>query len=179
MRKLKLNELGRIGAEEFKNKTKTPIIVVLDNIRSAMNVGSFFRLADGLAIEKICICGISAVPPHREISKTAIGAENSVYWIYFEDVVKCIELIKSEGYTIVGIEQTDLSESLENLIIDSSNKYCLIFGNEVDGLSVDILPLLDKAVEIPQFGTKHSFNVSTAGAIVIWEFIRQLNFINK
>lgn len=176
MRKLKLQELGRINNQEFKESKKTSIILVLDNIRSAMNVGSFFRTSDGFAIEKIFLCGISATPPHKEISKTAIGAEESIEWEYKKDIEECVSELKKEGNIIVGIEQTDSSVMLNEFNPDIDSKYCLIFGNEVDGISENILQYLDLAIEIPQFGTKHSFNVSVAGGIVLWDFVNKLKF---
>jgi tRNA G18 (ribose-2'-O)-methylase SpoU len=170
MRKLKLKELNRIGIEQFKTQDKLPIVLVLDNIRSAMNIGSFFRTADAFAIEKICICGISATPPHKEINKTAIGATDSMTWEYKKTTRKCIEELVTQGYTITGIEQTDKSISLQNLKPSKDKKHALIFGNEVNGISDNILDLLDNAVEIPQFGTKHSFNVAVSGGIVLWHY---------
>lgn len=174
MRKLKLAELNRAGLEEYKIKVKFPIVVVLDNIRSAMNVGSFFRTADGFSMEKIYLCGISAIPPHKEINKTAIGADLSVEWEYIENVRDCIIELKALNYKTVGIEQTDISTMLSDFMPSENTKYALVFGNEVDGISDQILDLLDFAIEIPQFGTKHSFNVSVAGGIVIWDFISKL-----
>lgn len=174
MRKLKLAELNRSGLEEYRIKKKFPIAVVLDNIRSAMNVGSFFRTADGFSLEKIYLCGISAKPPHKEINKTAIGADLSVEWEYIENVKDCITELKSKNYKIAGIEQTDKSIMLNDFIPTEKTKYALVFGNEVDGISDSILELLDFALEIPQFGTKHSFNVAVAGGIVSWDFISKM-----
>jgi tRNA G18 (ribose-2'-O)-methylase SpoU len=144
-----------------------------------MNVGSFFRTADGFAVEKIFLCGISACPPHKEISKTAIGADNTVEWEYIKDVYECVIHLKKQNYDIVGIEQTDASIMLHNFIPGKNKKYALLFGNEVEGISDSVIDTLDIAIEIPQFGTKHSLNVSVAGGIVIWEFIRKIqgNFI--
>jgi len=176
MRKLKLKELNRIGIEEFKIKEKLPIVLVLDNIRSAMNVGSFFRTADAFALEKIYICGISATPPHKEINKTAIGATDSMSWEYKKTTRECILELKNQGYIISGIEQIDTSIMLQDITPDKSKKHALIFGNEVDGISDDILDLLDNAIEIPQFGTKHSFNVAVSGGIVLWHFVNGLKY---
>lgn len=170
MRKLKLKELNRIGIEEFKSKEKLPIVLVLDNIRSAMNVGSFFRTADAFAVEKIYICGISATPPHKEINKTAIGATDSMDWEYKKTTRECILDLKDKGYIITGIEQIDSSIMLNEINPNSNQKHALIFGNEVNGISDEILDLLDLAVEIPQFGTKHSFNVAVSGGIVLWHY---------
>lgn len=174
MRKLKLAELNRDGLEEYRIKEKYPISIVLDNIRSAMNVGSFFRTADGFSLEKIYLCGISARPPHKEINKTAIGADLSVDWNYEENIRDCVTELKSKDYKIIGVEQTDKSIMINDFLPSENTKYALIFGNEVDGISDQILDLLDYALEIPQFGTKHSFNVSVAGGIVIWDFINKM-----
>ena len=171
MRKLKLEELGRISLEEYQQKPKIPIIAVLDNIRSALNVGSIFRTADAFAIEKIVICGISATPPNREITKTAIGATESVDWEYTESIHDAISKLKSEGYTILGIEQTDQSMMLHEFK-PLQSKLAVIFGNEVDGLSDEIINDLDFCIEIPQYGTKHSLNVAVCAGIVLWELVK-------
>ncbi|HHH53534.1 MAG TPA: TrmH family RNA methyltransferase [Bacteroidetes bacterium] len=170
MRKLKLKELGRISIEEFKTGKKLNVVLVLDNIRSAMNVGSFFRTADAFAIEKIYICGISATPPHKEINKTAIGATDSVEWRYCKSTKECLEELKNEGYVLTGIEQTDQSVMLNEYTPEKNKKHALIFGNEVSGISDNILELLDRSLEIPQYGTKHSFNVAVSGGIVLWHY---------
>lgn len=172
MRKLKLEELGRQSIDAFKASDKTPIIAVLDNIRSALNVGSVFRTADAFAIEGIVICGISATPPNREITKTAIGATESVQWSYQKDIKEAITSLKFEGYTIVGIEQTNHSILLDDFK-PNSQKLAVIFGNEVDGISDSIMEDLDIALEIPQYGTKHSLNVSVCAGIVLWELSRK------
>jgi 23S rRNA (guanosine2251-2'-O)-methyltransferase len=171
MRKLKLDELNRLTVEEFATKTKRPIVVVLDNIRSALNVGSVFRTSDAFAIEKIVICGISATPPNREITKTAIGATDSVAWEYIEDIKEAVVHLKSNGYTIVGIEQTDQSVMLNDFQKDHQ-KIAVIFGNEVDGISDEIIQDLDICIEIPQHGTKHSLNVSVCAGGVLWELTK-------
>ena len=171
MRKLKTKELGRIDVEAFKAKEKHKLVLVLDNIRSAMNVGSFFRTADAFALEKIYLCGISAKPPHKEINKTAIGATESMQWQYLNNISDCIINLKKEGYTIIGIEQTDGSIPLQDFSPDKDKKYALVFGNEVKGISDEILEYLDMAIEIPQFGTKHSFNVAVSGGIVLWHYM--------
>ena len=170
MRKLKLKELNRIGIEQFKILDKLPIVLVLDNIRSAMNIGSFFRTADAFALKKIYICGISATPPHKEINKTAIGATDSMDWEYKKTTKECLNELKNQGYTITGIEQIDNSILLHEYAPSKDKKHALVFGNEVNGISDDILDLLDNAVEIPQFGTKHSFNVAVSGGIVLWHY---------
>jgi 23S rRNA (guanosine2251-2'-O)-methyltransferase len=168
MRKLKLEELGRQSVETFKNTDKIPVIAVLDNIRSALNVGSVFRTADAFAIEGIIICGISATPPNREITKTAIGATESVAWSYQKDIKDAVGGLKADGYTIIGIEQTTNSISLDGFL-PKHKKIAVIFGNEVDGISDSIMEDLDLALEIPQYGTKHSLNVSVCAGIVLWE----------
>jgi len=170
IRKLRLEELGRVDLAKFKSQEKIPIVVILDNIRSGMNVGSVFRTCDAFAIERIILCGISARPPHKEILKTAIGATNSVEWSYEKDVADAVAKIKKEGFEVVGIEQTTGSISLIDLHIDLDKKYAICLGNEVDGISEEVLNQLDVAVEIPQFGTKHSLNVAVCGGIILWHF---------
>ncbi|NNE25453.1 MAG: RNA methyltransferase [Saprospiraceae bacterium] len=176
MRKLKLDELNRATVEEFKKAEKTPLRIVLDNIRSAHNVGSIFRTCDGLAIEHLYLCGITAKPPHKEITKAAIGATHSVDWSYHANILQLVENLKADGHLIVGVEQTDSSVDLDkfefNILKD--RKTILILGNEVEGLSDQILPLLDFAIEIPQYGTKHSFNVAVCAGMVMWSFTSYL-----
>jgi len=171
MRKLKLEELGRLSVEDYQKVAKVPVVVVLDNIRSAMNVGSVFRTADAFAIEKIVISGISATPPNREITKTAIGATESVLWEYVKDISEALVFLKAGGYTIVGIEQTDHSIKLGSPL-PKSEKIAVVFGNEVEGISDIILEQLDYCIEIPQYGTKHSLNVSVCAGIVLWELTK-------
>ncbi len=173
MRKLKLEELGRISPEEYREIQKIPIIVVLDNIRSAMNVGSFFRTADAFKIQKLILAGITARPPHKEILKTAIGAANTVEWSYSDDLCTSMAELREAGFNIIGIEQTDVSMPISKYPIHADSRYALIFGNEVNGLSEEVLPLLDQVLEIPQYGTKHSLNVSVCGGIVLWHFTRK------
>jgi 23S rRNA (guanosine2251-2'-O)-methyltransferase len=168
MAKLSLNQLGRIDVDTFKTLPKKPIVVILDNVRSALNVGSIFRTADAFAIEKIFLCGITATPPNREITKTAIGATESVEWTYFEDTALAVELLNSQGYQIYAIEQTDDAISLLNFVARDT-KIAVIFGNEVDGVEANLLPMIDGCIEIPQYGTKHSLNVSVCAGIVLWE----------
>lgn len=172
MRKLKLDELGRVDIPTFKNIPKVPVIVVLDNIRSAMNVGSFLRTADAFKIRQVILSGITAKPPHKEILKTAIGASKSVNWTYVDSATSELAALKKKGFKIIGVEQTDQSIPLQDYRPISSEQYVLIFGNEVNGLDEAILPLLDTALEIPQFGTKHSLNVAVCGGIIIWHFAR-------
>ena len=170
MRKLKLHELGRLNPDEFKELEKVPVVVVLDNIRSGMNVGSVFRTSDAFKLERVLLAGITARPPHKEILKTAIGATNSVEWSYTEDIRHAVQELKSNGYQIIGIEQTSKSIELQDFVIDTTTKYAIVLGNEVEGISESILPLIDTAIEIPQYGTKHSLNVSVCGGIVLWHF---------
>ncbi|MEN0003362.1 MAG: RNA methyltransferase [Bacteroidota bacterium] len=173
MRKLSLKELNRISVAEFKATDKTPIVLVLDNIRSALNVGSAFRTADAFALAHIYLCGITAKPPHREILKTAIGATDSVDWTYCEQVEDAITDLKGQGYTILSIEQTTDSTPLQEMTKPSS-PIALVFGNEVSGVSDTALNLSDRAIEIPQFGTKHSLNISVCLGIVVWSFFEKL-----
>lgn len=174
MRKLKTEELGRVGIEDFKNQEKLPLVVILDNVRSMHNIGSIFRTSDGFAIEKIYLCGITAQPPHREIEKTALGATQSIEWMYFEDVCEAINRLKTEGYTIIAIEQAENSTMLNNYQPDKSQKFALIFGNEVNGVSDEAMNKIDTCIEIPQFGTKHSFNIVVSAGIVLWDFFAKL-----
>jgi tRNA G18 (ribose-2'-O)-methylase SpoU len=175
MKKLKLEELGRMDVAAFKAASKTPIIIVLDNIRSMNNIGSVFRSADAFAVEAIYLCGITAQPPHREIEKTALGATDSVQWKYFENTISAIEDLKAKAYHICAIEQVANSVSLAQLTIDKELKYALIFGNEVMGVDQQAINQSDICIEIPQFGTKHSFNIAVTAGIVLWECYRQLH----
>jgi tRNA G18 (ribose-2'-O)-methylase SpoU len=175
MKKLKLEELGRMDVAAFKAASKTPIIIVLDNIRSMNNIGSVFRSADAFAVEAIYLCGITAQPPHREIEKTALGATDSVQWKYFENTLAAIADLKAKAYHICAIEQVANSVSLAQLTIDKELKYALIFGNEVIGVEQQAIDQSDTCIEIPQFGTKHSFNISVTAGIVLWECYRQLH----
>lgn len=173
MKKLKLEELGRISIEEFKETKKIPVIVIIDDVRSAYNVGSVFRTADAFLIQKIYLCGITGTPPNKEIRKTALGADESVEWEYVKDISPLIQELKSENYKIISIEQTDGSVQLSDFKIDSNEKYVLIFGNEVEGVNQKAVDLSDYCIEIPQEGTKHSLNVSVCAGIVMWEFFRK------
>ena len=174
MRKLKLDELGRVSAEEYKAIEKHPIVVVLDNVRSMHNVGAAFRTADAFLIEKIILCGITPQPPHREIHKAALGATESVTWEYEEDVKSAIKKLQDDDYIVCGIEQTTDSVLLTDFEINKDKKYALVLGNEVDGISDEIVSDCDVLLEIPQLGTKHSLNVSVCGGIVMWEFAKAL-----
>lgn len=175
MRKLKLDELGRVGIEDFKKQEKLPIIVILDNVRSMHNIGSIFRTSDGFAVEKIYLCGITAQPPHREIEKTALGATQSIEWVYYENVTDAIQDLKGLHYKIIAIEQAENSVMLTNYKPEISEKYALIFGNEVQGVSDEAMSMIDTCIEIPQFGTKHSFNIVVSAGIVLWDFFSKLN----
>jgi 23S rRNA (guanosine2251-2'-O)-methyltransferase len=176
VKKLKLEELGRISVDQFKESEKLQVCIVLDNVRSLHNVGSAFRTADAFRIEKIYLTGITGTPPHREIQKSALGATESVAWEYVENPAKAIQDLKAQGYTIVIIEQTTESKPLNEFVPDKGTKYCLVFGNEVNGVSEEVIVQGDVAIEIPQIGTKHSLNISVCLGIVCWEFFRKLEF---
>ena len=176
MRKLSLKELNRVGVAEYKQQKKTEVCVLLDNVRSALNVGSAFRTADAFAIERLVLCGITAQPPHREILKTAIGASQSVDWTYHRSTMEAIHQLKSEGYFILGAEQAEGSTPLQDLSIRKQTKYAIVFGNEVSGISDDVMPLLDGCIEIPQFGTKHSLNISVSVGIILWDVTKNLRY---
>ncbi len=178
MKKLSMDELGRVTADEFKQQTKNPIVLVLDNIRSMHNVGSAFRTCDAFNVEKLYLCGITATPPQKEISKTALGATESVDWTYKESVVDLAKELKSEGYAILLVEQTDHSVMLQEFDFAQYGKVALFVGNEVFGISDELLPLCDAAIEIPQFGTKHSLNVAVATGITLWEAVKQFTIHN-
>jgi 23S rRNA (guanosine2251-2'-O)-methyltransferase len=174
MKKLKLEELGRISVDEFKASEKLPIAIVLDNVRSLHNVGSAFRTTDAFRFEKIYLTGITGTPPHREIEKTALGATQSVDWEHVESTAEIVKKLKTEGYYIIIIEQTSSSIQLQQFSPEPGKKYCLVFGNEVHGVSEDAIQFGDVAIEIPQFGTKHSLNISVCLGIVAWEFFKKL-----
>lgn len=174
-KKLKLEELNRIDVETFKQTKKIPLVLVLDNVRSMHNVGSVFRTADAFVVEKIILCGITPIPPHREIQKAALGATESVDWHHYTDVCEALGVLKNQGYQCIGVEQTTTSQSIESFPIKRDLRYALVLGNEVDGLSDNSLSLYDHFLEIPQYGTKHSLNVSICAGIVIWEFFKTLH----
>lgn len=174
MRKLNITELNRISAEEFKKAEKTPLVVVLDNVRSLNNIGSVFRTSDAFLVEKICLCGITATPPSQEIHKTALGAEDSVEWVYEKSALECVNKLKSDGYFVYSVEQVAGSTKLQDLKLETGRKYAVVLGNEVKGVQQDVVDASDGCLELPQFGTKHSLNVSVTAGIVIWDFFRKL-----
>ena len=173
-KKLKLEELGRIDVDTFKKTEKIPLVVVLDNVRSMHNVGAVFRTGDAFLVEKIILCGITPKPPHREIHKVALGATESVEWQYYESITEAVIDLKTLKYEVIGIEQTSDSVLITDFKIDQAKKYALVLGNEVEGISDEILKHCDSFLEIPQLGTKHSLNVSVCGGIVMWEFFKNL-----
>jgi len=174
MKKLSMDQLNRLSPKGFKDSEKMPVVIVLDDVRSAYNVGSIFRTADAFRVSGIYICGISARPPHKDISKTALGATESVEWKYFQDVQEAVLTLKDEGYKVFAIEQVDESISLEKFQPEKDAKLSLIFGHEVFGVKEGLFPLIDGCLEIPQFGTKHSFNVAISTGIVLWELSKKL-----
>ena len=174
MRKLKNSELERLNVDEFKQAKKTPLIIILDNIRSLNNIGSVFRTADAFLVEKIYLCGITAAPPHKDIHKTALGATESVEWEYVEDTLKLIHQLKSEGIVIVSIEQAENAMMLNNFHPDDTLKYAAVFGNEVKGVSQKVVSASDLVLEIPQHGTKHSLNISVSVGVVAWDLFSKM-----
>lgn len=172
MRKLSMDELGRKSVEEFKQASKTLVIAVLDNIRSMHNVGSVFRTADAFLLEAVFLCGYTPQPPHRDIHKTALGATETVDWIYFPTTTEAVTGLKNKGYKVLAIEQTEESISLQKFSADKKEKIAVVFGNEVEGVQNEVLALADGCIEIPQFGMKHSLNISVAAGIVLWELAR-------
>ena len=174
MQKLKLDELNRVSVEEFKEQEKLPVVVVLDNVRSMHNIGSIFRTGDGFSIAGACLCGITAQPPHREIEKTALGATQSVSWKHYETTLDAVTALRAEGYEIIAIEQALGSTMLNTFMPSADKKYALIFGNEVNGVDDEVMKTIDECIEIPQFGTKHSFNITISAGIVLWDFFAKL-----
>ncbi len=174
MRKLKNEELDRLDVDTFKKTDKTPIIIVLDNIRSLNNIGSVFRTADAFLIEKIYLCGITAIPPHKDIRKTALGATESVNWEYRQSTVELIEELKEKGYSTWAVEQVEKATILNSFTVSKEKEYVLVFGNEVKGVSQEVVDICDGVLEIPQYGTKHSLNISVSAGIVIWDIWAKL-----
>jgi len=174
MRKRSINELNRLSPEDYKRTKKIPLVVVLDNLRSCNNIGSVFRTSDALLIEKIYLCGISAVPPNKEIHKTALDAEKSVNWEYTKTTEEALEKLRKEGFKIYAVEQVEGSISLSDFFPDRAGKLAVVFGNEVKGVRQKAICLCDGAIEIPQYGTKHSFNVSVSAGIVLWDLFQKM-----
>ncbi|MBE7443559.1 MAG: RNA methyltransferase [Flavobacteriales bacterium] len=172
-KKLQNDELNRISAEEMKSVEKNPVTIVLDNIRSLNNIGSVFRTADAFLMEQIYLCGITATPPHRDIQKTALGATETVNWKHFNTTLEAIELLKQQGYKIAAVEQTENSTFLNEFNINKDEKWALVFGNEVSGVDQEVINCCDVVVEIPQFGSKHSLNISVSAGVVLWEMLKQ------
>lgn len=172
-KKLQNDELNRISAEEMKSVEKNPVTIVLDNIRSLNNIGSVFRTADAFLMEQIYLCGITATPPHRDIQKTALGATETVNWKHFNTTLEAIELLKQKGYKIAAVEQTENSTFLNEFNINKDEKWALVFGNEVSGVDQEVINCCDVVVEIPQFGSKHSLNISVSAGVVLWEMLKQ------
>ncbi|MDL2315355.1 RNA methyltransferase [Bacteroidales bacterium OttesenSCG-928-C19] len=174
MKKLSMDELNRVDVDTYKKLSKIPLVVVLDNVRSLNNIGSVFRTSDAFRVSAIYLCGITATPPHKEIHKTALGAEESVDWIYFETVKEAVEKLKEENVKIYAIEQVEGSQMLQDFYPEQGSEIAVVFGNEVDGVSEEILEDMNGVVEIPQFGTKHSLNVSVTAGIVIWDLFNKI-----
>lgn len=177
MRKLRTIEMQRLSIDEFHEAKKLPLTVVLDDVRSLYNVGSVFRSSDAFRVEAVYLCGITATPPHPEIHKTALGGEDSVAWRYFNTAIEAVQSLHDEGVTVYSIEQVEGSTKLQNLHLDTDKRYAVVFGNEVKGVHQEVVDMSDGCLEIPQFGTKHSLNVSVTAGMVIWEVAKQ--FIDK
>ncbi len=175
MRKLKNSELDRLDVEGFKQADKTPLVIVLDNIRSLNNIGSVFRTADAFLLEKIYLCGITATPPHKDIHKTALGATESMAWEYWEDTDALVENLKSQGFQTLAVEQAENAVMLNDFKVDPSRKIALVFGNEVKGVSQEVVSACDGVLEIPQYGTKHSLNIAVSVGITVWDIWSKIN----
>ena len=173
-RKLKITELNRISAEEFKKANKLPLVVILDNVRSLHNIGSVFRTSDAFRVECIYLCGITATPPHPEMHKTALGAEFTVDWKYVNNAVEAVDNLRQEGYVVFSVEQAENSIRLEDMRLEQGKRYAVVLGNEVKGVQQEVIDHSDGCIEIPQYGTKHSLNVSVTAGIVIWDLFKQL-----
>ncbi|MFG4002600.1 RNA methyltransferase [Flavobacterium aquidurense] len=179
MRKLENSELDRKSIEDFKKSDKTPLILVLDDIRSLHNIGSVFRTSDAFLVEKIILCGITATPPNKEIHKTALGATETVAWEHHENVLEVIENLKKENVITMAIEQVESAVFLQDFKVEKNQKYALVFGNEVHGVSQEAVAICDGCIEIPQLGTKHSLNIAVSAGIVVWDLFQKLNWPNK
>lgn len=173
MRKLKVTEMGRMSPEEYRESMKNPIVVVLDHVRSLYNVGSIFRTADAMRLSGVILCGITATPPNVEIHKTALGAEDTVPWKYFKRTEEAVEWLREEGYTVMAVEQCEGSTPLQEFTPDTESKYAIVMGNEVKGVAQDVVDMCDGCIEIPQFGTKHSMNVSVTAGMIIWDMVQK------
>nr|WP_321229652.1 RNA methyltransferase [uncultured Psychroserpens sp.] len=176
MRKLKNSELDRLNVDEFKQATKTPIIIILDNIRSLNNIGSVFRTSDAFLVEKIYLCGITATPPHNDIRKTALGSTETVDWEYAENTIEVVNKLKSKNVKVISIEQAERATMLDTFQPEANQKYALVFGNEVKGVAQDVVDASDLVIEIPQFGTKHSLNISVSCGVVVWDLFSKIQF---
>lgn len=176
-RKKLVTEMGRMNGEEFRSAEKLPLVVVLDNVRSLHNVGSVFRTSDAFRVERVILCGITATPPQAEIHKTALGAEDVVEWQHFESTADAVALLREQGYEIYSIEQCEGSIALQSFAVQPGCRYAVILGNEVKGVQQAVVDASDGAIEIPQFGTKHSLNVSVTAGMIIWEFAKKLGFV--
>lgn len=174
MRKLNVLEMNRISVDEFKKSKKNPLVVVLDNVRSMYNVGSVFRTADAFRIKAIYLCGITSCPPHPEIHKTALGAEDAVDWYYHKEALETVKMLQQQGYEVLAIEQVEGSTMLQDFVAETDKKYAVVFGNEVKGVNQEVVDCCNGCLEIPQFGTKHSLNVSTTAGIVMWEMMKKV-----
>ena len=175
MRKLLNSELDRKSVDQFRVSQKSPLVIVLDNVRSQSNIGSVFRTADAFLVESICLCGITAQPPHREIQKTALGATESVEWKYYSSTIDAVDDLRKQGYIIIAIEQAEGSVELQDVTVEKGKKYALIFGHEINGVGQEIVDMCDLCVEIPQFGTKHSFNIAVSAGIVLWDVCQKMS----
>lgn len=175
MKKKSILELSRLSAQQYQQVDKLPFIVVLDNVRSLNNIGSVFRTSDAFLVREIYLCGITATPPHVDIHKTALGAEDSVQWSYFDSTVEAVDKLHNEDYIVYAIEQVNNSISLDTIELDKNKKYALVLGNEVKGVQQEVVDKCDASIEIPQYGTKHSLNVSVTAGLVIWDFFKQLH----
>lgn len=174
LRKLKITEMNRLTVEEFKEARKLPLVVVLDQVRSLHNIGAVFRTSDAFLVNCICLCGITATPPHPEMHKTALGAELTVDWKYYQNTQDAVSELHKNGYTVLAIEQCEGSTLLSNLSLDKEKKYAIVMGNEVKGVQQEVVDMCDGCIEIPQYGTKHSLNVSVTAGIVLWEFANKM-----
>lgn len=179
LRKLKIVEMNRLTVEEFKEAEKLPLVVVLDEVRSLHNIGAVFRTSDAFLVNAIYLCGITATPPHPEMHKTALGAEYSVDWKYFKKTQEAVEDLKNQGYTVLAIEQCEGSTLLDKLTLEKDKKYAIVLGNEVKGVQQEVVNMCDGCIEIPQYGTKHSLNVSVTAGIMLWEFANKLIRLKK